>query len=56
MLHAVASLGEKDVKKLLDEQEAEGKPRELEVTCRFCNGAYVFGEAELIEECVKISG
>ena len=53
MLHAVASLGEKDVKKLLDEQEAEGKPRELEVTCRFCNGAYVFDEAELIAECSK---
>ena len=55
MLHAVASIGEKDVKKLLDEQEAEGKPRELEVTCRFCNGAYVFGEAELLEECDKIT-
>lgn len=55
MLHAVASLGEKDVKKLLDEQEAEGKARELEVTCRFCNGAYVFGEAELLDECSKRS-
>jgi molecular chaperone Hsp33 len=53
MLHAVASLGEKDVRKLLDEQEAEGKPRELEVTCRFCNGAYIFDEAELLEECAK---
>lgn len=53
MLHAVASLGEKDVLKLLDEQEAEGKPRELEVTCRFCNGAYVFAEGELLKECAK---
>jgi redox-regulated HSP33 family molecular chaperone len=56
MLHAVASLGEKDVKKLLDEQEAEGKPRELEVTCRFCNAAYVFDEATLIGECEKLNG
>ena len=53
MLHAVASLGEKDVRKLLDEQEAEGKPRELEVTCRFCNGAYLFDEATLLAECEK---
>lgn len=51
MLHAVASLGKKDVVKLLDEQEAEGKPRELEVTCRFCNGAYVFDEKTLLDEC-----
>ena len=55
MLHAVASIGKTDVTKLLDEQEAEGKARELEVTCRFCNGAYVFGEAELLEECDKIT-
>ncbi len=53
MLHAVASLGRKDVTKLLDEQEAEGKPRELEVTCRFCNGAYTFDEATILEECEK---
>ncbi len=53
MLHAVASLGRKDVTKLLDEQEAEGKPRELEVTCRFCNGAYTFDEETILKECEK---
>ncbi len=54
MLRAVASLGKKDVLKLLDEQEAEGKPRELEVNCRFCNGSYVFDENTLIAECDEI--
>lgn len=53
MLHAVASLGKKDVLKLLDEQEAEGKTRELEVTCRFCNGAYVFDEKTLLDKCAE---
>ncbi len=53
MLHAVASLGRRDVTKLLDEQEAEGKPRELEVTCRFCNGAYTFDEETILSECQK---
>lgn len=53
MLQAVASLGRRDVNQLLDEQEAEGKPRELEVTCRFCGGAYSFGEAEILAECEK---
>ncbi len=53
MLHAVASLGRRDVTKLLDEQEAEGKPRELEVTCRFCNGAYTFDEETILSECEK---
>lgn len=46
---AIASLGEKDVKKMLDEQEAEGKARELEVNCRFCNKNYRFGEKTLLE-------
>lgn len=53
MLQAVASLGRRDAVKLLDEQQAEGKPRELEVSCRFCNAAYTFGEAEILAECEK---
>lgn len=46
---AIASLGEKDVRKMLDEQEAEGKARELEVNCRFCNKNYHFGEKILLD-------
>ena len=49
MLKAVASLGRRDVLKLLDEQEAEGKPRELEVCCRFCDAKYTFGEKLLLD-------
>ncbi len=41
------SLGRKQVGKLLDEQTAEGKPRELEIGCKFCNRKYVYTETEL---------
>lgn len=54
MLRAVASLGKKDVLKLLDEQEAEGKPRELEVNCRFCNSSYILDESTLLSECERL--
>ena len=43
------SLGKTELCKLLDEQTAEGKPRELEVKCRFCSNAEVFGEEQLME-------
>ncbi len=46
---AIASLGENEVRKMLDEQEAEGKARELEVNCRFCNRSYHFGEKVLLD-------
>ena len=42
------SLGKKELCRLLDEQEAEGKPRELEVNCRFCSKSEVFDEAQLM--------
>ena len=42
------SLGKKEIEKLLDEQSAEGKERELEVKCRFCGTPHVFDEAELM--------
>lgn len=41
------SLGKGELNKLLDEQEAEGKPRELEVKCRFCGKGEVFNESDL---------
>lgn len=44
---AVLSLGKTEIEKLLDEAEAEGKPRELELSCQFCNKAYVFTEKDL---------
>ncbi len=42
------SLGNKELTNLFDEQEAEGKERELTATCHFCNGAYTFKEEDLI--------
>ena len=42
MHRALISLGEKDLRKLFDEQLAEGKPEELEIECRFCNTKYSF--------------
>ena len=41
------SLGRKKILEMLDEQEAEGKARELEVCCRFCNKSYVMDEKQL---------
>lgn len=48
MLKKIKSLGKGEILKMLDEQVAEGKPRELTAICRFCNGEYTFGEKELI--------
>ncbi len=48
MFAAVRAVGEQQIAEMLDEQEAEGKPRELEVCCRFCNMTYTFGEKELL--------
>ena len=47
MHKALVSLGEKDLRKLFDEQIAEGKPEELEVECRFCNTKYTFTPDDL---------
>ncbi len=44
----ILSLGKGEIEKMLDEQEAEGKPRELTAVCRFCNGEYTFSEKDLI--------
>ena len=45
---AIRSMGSEDVRKLFDEQKAEGKPEELEVICRFCNTAYTFVPSDLL--------
>ncbi len=48
MRKKILSLGKEEVKKLLDEQEAEGKPRELTAICRFCNSEYTYSEKDLL--------
>jgi len=49
MYEKMRSLGKKELKNLLDEQEAEGKARDLTAVCRFCNSNYTFTEAELLK-------
>ena len=44
----IKSLGKNEILKMLDEQESEGKPRELTAVCRFCNSEYTFTEKELL--------
>ena len=51
---ALVTLGKKDLYEMLDEQEAEGKARELEVKCRFCTRKEVFTESD-IEKIIKKS-
>ncbi len=48
MLKKIRSLRKEDIISMLDEQETEGKPRELEAVCRFCQSAYTFSERELL--------
>ncbi len=42
MERALRSLSTEELRKLFDEQIAEGKPEELTVECRFCNSKYSF--------------
>ncbi len=49
MLSKIRSLGEKEIRNMLEEQEAEGKSRELTTVCRFCNSKYTFLEDELLK-------
>ena len=48
MREKIRSLGKAEILKMLDEQQAEGKARELTAICRFCNSEYTFGEKELV--------
>ena len=48
MREKIRSLGKGEILKMLDEQVAEGKPRELCAICRFCNSEYTFSEKELV--------
>ena len=43
------SLGKNELNKLLDEQTAESKERELEVKCRFCGTPHTFSEDQLMK-------
>ena len=46
---ALHSIGQKELDEMLDAQEAEGKPRELEVLCQFCDNRYTFSESEIAD-------
>ena len=48
MRSKMLSLGREELRNLFNEQEAEGKPRELTVICRFCNSEYTYTESDLI--------
>ena len=48
MLSKIKSLGRAEIENMLNEQEREGKPRELTAVCRFCNTEYTFTEKELL--------
>lgn len=48
MLKKIKSLGKGEILKMLDEQVAEGKARELSAVCRFCNTGYTFDEKSLL--------
>ena len=48
MKEKIKSLGKAEILKMLDEQVAEGKPRELTAICRFCTSEYTFTEKELV--------
>ena len=49
MKKKIQSLGKGEILKMLDEQVAEGKARELTAVCRFCNTEYTFSEKELLK-------
>lgn len=48
MFKKIKSIGDTEIGKLLNEQESEGKARELTAVCNFCNSEYTFTEKELL--------
>ncbi len=48
MEKALISISKQDLRKLFDEQIAEGKSEELEVQCRFCNSKYTFKPEDVL--------
>ena len=48
MEEKIKSLGKDEIRKMLDEQTAEGKARELTAVCRFCSTDYTFTEKDLL--------
>ncbi len=49
MRKKIRGLGKSEIISMLDEQEAEGKARELTALCSFCNSEYTFTENELLK-------
>ncbi len=49
MKRALCSLAPEELRKLFDEQIAEGKPEELEIKCRFCNSCYSFTPDQVLK-------
>lgn len=47
MKKALLSIKENEIYDMLKEQVEEGKPEELEISCRFCNSNYVFTKEEI---------
>lgn len=48
MERAMKSIDPKELRRMFDEQIAEGKPEELEIKCRFCNSSYTFKPEDLV--------
>ncbi|MBQ7315207.1 MAG: Hsp33 family molecular chaperone HslO [Clostridia bacterium] len=48
MKKKLLSIGEEQIRELLQQQQDEGKPRELTAICRFCNHAYTYTEQQLL--------
>ena len=50
MREKILSLGKEEIMNMYNEQEAEGKPRELTAICRFCNSEYTFVESDFFSK------
>lgn len=50
MRKGILSLGQTEIKNMLEEQSKEGRPAELSAHCRFCGKDYVFFQNELVND------